>query len=141
MPVEPYQPTERRPIAARSWLVLRLPASWLARHRGSPNAISSFCTLARLVAGACLAETFFSKDARFLWLAAGLLIVVRALANLLDGMVAVESNRASPRGELFNDVPDRISDATIFIGLGFAKGSDPLLGFGAALAAVFTAYA
>jgi phosphatidylglycerophosphate synthase len=86
------------------------------------------------------ATPFEADEARFLWLGAGLLVGTRGLANLLDGMVAIESKRASRLGELFNEVPDRISDAAMLIGLGFAQGGIPLLGFGAALAAVFTAY-
>lgn len=35
------------------------------------------------------------------------------LANMLDGMVAIESGRASPLGELYNDAPDRIAEAAV----------------------------
>jgi phosphatidylglycerophosphate synthase len=65
---------------------------------------------------------------------------VRLLCNLFDGMVAIARGVASPKGELYNEVPDRVSDAAIFIGLGYASLSDPVLGFAAALVAVFTAY-
>jgi phosphatidylglycerophosphate synthase len=68
------------------------------------------------------------------------LIQLRLLANLLDGMVAIESGKASPVGELYNEVPDRVSDAVILIGAGSAVGGDVVLGFGAACVAVFTAY-
>jgi phosphatidylglycerophosphate synthase len=68
------------------------------------------------------------------------LIVVRLLANMLDGMVALESKSASAVGELFNEIPDRVSDSAILIGLGFAPGGDPFVGCLAALAAMFTAY-
>src|SRR5258708_5113414 len=43
-------------------------------------------------------------------------------------------------GELFNEVPDRVSDVAIQVGAGYAFGSSPTLGFSAALAAVLTAY-
>jgi phosphatidylglycerophosphate synthase len=43
-------------------------------------------------------------------------------------------------GELYNEVPDRVSDTAILIGLGLAAGSCLILGYGAALAAMFTAY-
>jgi phosphatidylglycerophosphate synthase len=68
------------------------------------------------------------------------LIQLRLIANLLDGMVAIESGRASRVGELFNEVPDRVSDAAVLIGLGYAQSSEPALGYIAALLAVFTAY-
>jgi phosphatidylglycerophosphate synthase len=59
---------------------------------------------------------------------------------MLDGMVAIRRNLASPLGELYNEVPDRISDAALLIGAGLASGGQLFLGLGAALAAVFTAY-
>ena len=59
---------------------------------------------------------------------------------MLDGMVAVESGAASPVGELFNEVPDRVSDAAMFIGAGYAQGSHPTLGYVAACLALFVAY-
>ena len=55
-------------------------------------------------------------------------------------MVAVEGGKGGPTGELWNEAPDRVADAAILIGAGFAAGGGPMLGFGAALAAVFVAY-
>ena len=74
------------------------------------------------------------------WLAAALCIQGRLIANLLDGMVAVEGKRGGPTGDLWNEAPDRLSDAATLIGAGYAAGSEPALGFGAALVAVFVAY-
>lgn len=65
---------------------------------------------------------------------------LRLLCNMLDGMVAVESGRASRVGELFNELPDRVSDAATLIGAGYAAGGLPALGFVAACMAMFTAY-
>src|SRR6516165_2874016 len=59
---------------------------------------------------------------------------------MFDGLVAVEGGRGSRVGELFNEVPDRISDGAILIGLGYAAGGDAVLGYLAALGAIFTAY-
>ncbi len=64
---------------------------------------------------------------------------LRLLANLLDGMVAIGRGIASPAGELFNEVPDRVSDSAVFLGLGVACGN-LALGLAAALAAMATAY-
>ena len=55
-------------------------------------------------------------------------------------MVAIDSGKASSVGELFNEIPDRISDSAILIGAGYAIGGDPTLGYLAALVAIFTAY-
>jgi phosphatidylglycerophosphate synthase len=69
-----------------------------------------------------------------------MLILLRLLANMLDGMVAVETGKTSAVGELFNEIPDRVSDAAIFIGAGFAATSSPHLGYTAAVLALLVAY-
>jgi phosphatidylglycerophosphate synthase len=81
-----------------------------------------------------------SDWARLWFLFGAALIQLRLLANMLDGMVAVASGQASPVGEIYNEVPDRIADTLILVGLGYAVGGSPTLGWAAALAAVFTAY-
>ena len=65
---------------------------------------------------------------------------MRLLANLLDGMVAVHANKASSLGEVFNEVPDRLSDVFILVGLGYAAHGHPTLGGLAAAGAILTAY-
>jgi phosphatidylglycerophosphate synthase len=141
MSQEPYVPLERRPIGARRWRVSQLAATWLARRGASPNTISVAGMLCALAAGAALASTATAPTwERAAWLAAAALVLLRLVANMLDGMVAIESGRASRIGELFNELPDRVSDSAVLIGLGYAHGSEPVLGYVAALLAVFTAY-
>lgn len=77
---------------------------------------------------------------RMLWVTAAVMIQARLIANLLDGMVAIERGAASRVGGLYNEVPDRVSDAATFIGLGYAFGGDVEAGYAAAILAVFTAY-
>jgi phosphatidylglycerophosphate synthase len=55
-------------------------------------------------------------------------------------MVAIESGRASPVGELFNDVPDRVSDVAGLVGAGYALGGCVDLGYVAACVALGTAH-
>jgi phosphatidylglycerophosphate synthase len=141
MPAATYQASERRPIAARNWRISQRLASWLVRRGISPNAISLAGMVCGLGAGVALAATSSAHGCEWVgWLTGAVLIQLRLLANLLDGMVAIESGRASRVGELFNEVPDRVSDAAILIGLGYAQYSEPVLGYIAALLAVFTAY-
>ena len=59
---------------------------------------------------------------------------------MLDGMVALAANKASRRGEILNDLPDRISDVIIFVGVAHSGWMHPLLGYWAAILAVLTAY-
>ena len=108
----------------------------------APNAISFTSIIFSLIAGAALATTPFADGWHLhgCWLAAAALIQLRLLANMLDGMVAVEGGKGGPTGDLWNEAPDRIADAATLIGAGFATGSAPILGFGAALIAIFVAY-
>jgi phosphatidylglycerophosphate synthase len=77
---------------------------------------------------------------RLCFLAAATCIQLRLIANLLDGMVAVEGGKGGPTGDLWNEAPDRVADVMILIGAGYAAGSSPMLGMIAALVAVFVAY-
>lgn len=109
----------------------------------TPNTISVFSVLFAVAAGVALASTNAVPEGmtqRTLWLLAALLVQGRLIANLLDGMVAVEGGKASAVGELYNEVPDRLSDPAILIGAGYAVGGHPVLGLLAALLAVFVAY-
>ena len=54
--------------------------------------------------------------------------------------MAIKKGSASPVGELYNEVPDRLSDTFILVGIGYAAGGSPELGMFAALGAVLTAY-
>ena len=130
----------RRPLPARELALSRRLAGVAIRLGLTPNAISIAGMASGLLAGAALAATNHVAAAWPLWLAAALLAELRLLANMLDGMVALGAGRESALGELFNELPDRISDAAILIGLGYAAGSDPVLGWAAALLAVGTAY-
>jgi phosphatidylglycerophosphate synthase len=129
----------RRPIAARELKLSRLAATGLARHGASANAISSAGMIAGILAGLALAFTH-GPAAPILWFVAALMIQLRLVANMLDGMVALESGTASKLGELYNEVPDRASDSATLIGLGYALGGDVVLGYAAATAAMATAY-
>ena len=59
---------------------------------------------------------------------------------MLDGMVAVAAGKASRRGEILNDLPDRVSDIMIFVGVAHSGLMNPLIGYWAAMSALLTAY-
>lgn len=132
-------PGDRRPIAARELAVTQRLAGLLIARGASADGISLAGMAAGLLAGLAFAATAWIAPAWPFWLLGALLVQLRLLANMLDGMVAVGRGIASPAGELFNEVPDRVSDSAALIGLGLA--ADALaLGCGAALAAMLTAY-
>ncbi len=135
--------SDRRPLASRDRAAAKALAHWLAERGASPNAISIGGMIAGLAAGAALAATSHvpaGAAARLCFAAGAVLIQLRLLANMLDGMVAVETGKASPTGALYNEIPDRVSDAAMFIGAGYALGGRPALGYLAACLAVFLAY-
>lgn len=137
-----YNPTDRRPLQSRNTKWAEAGARLLVQLGASPNAISVFGMFAAIVAGGAFYATSITADLaqRTLWIVGGLLCQVRLLCNLFDGMLAIGRGVASPKGELYNEVPDRVSDAAILIGLGYAAGGDAVLGCLAALTAVFVAY-
>ncbi|WP_161882357.1 CDP-alcohol phosphatidyltransferase family protein [Deinococcus alpinitundrae] len=131
---------ERRPIAARDSGPAQRLAAWLIARQASANAVSLAGMGSALLAGGCFALAASPPGAAWAWwLLGGALVQLRLLANLLDGMVAIGRGVASPVGELFNEVPDRVSDTAIVLGLGWAAGN-LALGLAAALAAMSTAY-
>ncbi len=132
---------DRRPIAARDFSLARSIASWLVRRGASPNDISLAGLVFGVAAGATLGAVWWAPAAAMVfWLIGAVLVQLRLAANMLDGMVAVAQGITSPIGELYNEVPDRLSDAAILIGVGIAAGGNWALGLAAALAAMATAY-
>jgi phosphatidylglycerophosphate synthase len=139
MKTQTYTP-DRRPLGAREWKASHAAAAWLVARKVPPNGLSITGMFASLGAGAALAATSTGDQPGSGFVIACLLILLRGMCNMLDGMVAVTTGKASPAGELFNEVPDRISDSVILVGAGYGLGGIPELGFVAALAAVFSAY-
>jgi phosphatidylglycerophosphate synthase len=136
----PFVAPERRPMFTRDWNISQQFARWLIARNVPPNSISLAGMAGGIAAGLALAATPLLPWPRTMFLLAVAGIVVRGIGNLLDGMVAVNSGKASPFGELFNEIPDRVADIAILVGAGYATGGNPVLGFIAALVAVFVAY-
>jgi phosphatidylglycerophosphate synthase len=130
---------DRRPIATRNRKWAQSATTWLASRNVSPNAISIAGMCACITAGLVLGLTSVEYN-RVFWLIAALGAQLRLTANMLDGMVALASGRDSKVGELYNEVPDRVSDATVFIGAGYAWGGNVALGYIATILAILTAY-
>jgi len=93
--------------------------------------------VAALVAASCLWK---SGQTRWLLVIVPLFCILRLWFNMLDGMVAVAANKASRRGEILNDLPDRVSDIIIFVGVAHSGLMNPLVGYWAAIFSVLTAY-
>jgi len=139
--------TNRRPIGQRATAWAAALAAGMARNGISPNLISAMSMLFALVGFGAFALSGLSEGAaRVVWLGlAAIMIQLRLLANMLDGMVAVEHGKGGPDGPIWNELPDRISDALFFIGAGYgafaaAPHLGPALGFLCAVLALMTAY-
>lgn len=59
---------------------------------------------------------------------------------MLDGLVAFAAGKASRRGEILNDLPDRVSDIVIFVGVAHSGLMNRVIGYWAAIFAVLTSY-
>jgi phosphatidylglycerophosphate synthase len=132
-----YQPTSRRPIADVFRLTAHGTVRLCVRAGIHPDAVSYGSVVAAAGAAGCFA---WSASWPALLIPAALLCYVRLWLNMLDGMVALASGRASLRGELLNDLPDRLSDAIIFAGVAHSGLCHMASGYWAAIFALLTAY-
>lgn len=134
-------PPNRRPLASRQTGWAGAATRWLAATPITPNQISMLGMVAALLAGLSFwAAGEASGAGRVLLLLLGVAMVQgRLLCNLLDGMVAIEAGRQASDGAFWNELPDRISDGLILIGLALGVGL-PGLGWAAVSMAVLTAY-
>jgi len=135
--VADYQPKWRRPIADGFRKTALGAVRWCVKANVHPNTVSYTSIVAAAAAGFC-----FWQSGRWpvLLLIAPGFCYLRLWFNMLDGMVALASGKASRTGEIANELPDRISDVLIFVGVAHSGLCHPLSGYWAALAALFTAY-
>jgi phosphatidylglycerophosphate synthase len=135
-PIE-YQPTSRRPIAATFRKTANAAVALCVKLKIHPDGISYFSIVASLAAAIC-----FWQSQRWisLLIVAPLFCYLRLWLNMLDGMVALASGKASRRGEILNDLPDRISDILIFAGVAHSHLMHPLIGYWTIILALMTAY-
>ncbi len=134
----------RREVTSRDTKFANRAALWLANMNISPNTIS----VLSIVFSVLTLISFYLDSVNYLnHLIAMVLAVVgvqgRLIMNLLDGMVAIEYNKKSLVGGLYNEVPDRISDTLIIFGAGllvakYKFGMD--LAYFAIILSAFTAY-
>ena len=137
IPVKTYQPTNRRPIAEMFRRTARRAMSACVRWDIHPDIISYLSVVAASASALC----FWKAKAYPLLLIAGpAFCYLRLWFNMLDGMVALAAGKASWRGEILNDLPDRISDVLIFVGVAHSGLNSPLGAYWAAILALLTAY-
>lgn len=126
----------RRPLKSRS-------TGWAAAvTRGAlaigltPNAISFLGIIVSIIGAVAIFESFRSP---WLFLLGAACVQLRLLANLIDGLVAIEGGRGGPTGGIWNEVPDRLEDSLFLVAAGYAAEA-AALGWLAALLAAICAY-
>ena len=135
----------RRYLKFRELAFVQTIAQRLSRLRIMPNQISIASIFFAMLGSICflLLQDADSTGRWLLPILAAVFIQCRLLCNLFDGMVAIEGGKKTHSGELFNDMPDRISDALLLVSAGYAISIiswGDTLGWCAALLAVMTAY-
>jgi len=132
-----YQPTARRPIANIFRRTADTTVQFCVRLGIHPDTVSYASVVAAAGAAIC-----FWQAMQWPWLLlfGSLLCFLRLWFNMLDGMVALASGKASLKGEIVNELPDRISDVLIFVGVAYSGFTHPASGYLAAIFALLTAY-
>ena len=137
----------RRPLKTRGKGWSQRLAARLARMGVSPDLISGASVTIAILGGALLCWTgMLAGPERVICLfLAAVCIQLRLLANMMDGMVAVEHSLGSPYGPIWNELPDRIADLLFLAGAGYGAaaaghGLGSALGWLCAVLAVLTAY-
>jgi CDP-diacylglycerol--glycerol-3-phosphate 3-phosphatidyltransferase len=92
-------------------------SAWLAARRVSPNAITLTGTLFWVLGGVL----YGAGEIR----AAGWLLGVTALFDVVDGQVARASGRSTPFGAFLDSTLDRIADGAVLGGLAFFYATSP----------------
>jgi phosphatidylglycerophosphate synthase len=132
-----YKPASRRPIADAFRATAHGAVRFCVRQGIHPDVIS----YASMAAAALAAVCFWQAGSHsWLLLAGPVFCYLRLWCNMLDGMVALASGKASWRGEILNDLPDRISDVLIFAGVAHSGLNAVVSGYWAAIFALLTAY-
>ena len=109
-----YEPTSRRPIAG----LFRRSAQGAVRIAVRAGLHPDVISYASIVSAAIAAWFFWQSRThpRYLVIAVAFAFL-RLWLNMFDGMVALAAGKASKKGEIINDLPDRVSDIVIFIGM------------------------
>src|SRR5262245_50737652 len=132
-----YRPASRRPIADIFRLTAHAAVQLCVRWGFHPDVVSYLSMLASLAAALC----FWQASALpVLLLPAVGFCYVRLWLNMLDGMVALASGKASLIGEIVNELPDRFSDVIIFVGVAHSGLCEVIGGYWSAIGALLVAY-
>lgn len=134
----------RREVASRNKKVFHRLAARLVAWGFTPNQVSVMSSIFAAFGAYGLWQLPLQTGSSFyVYIVLALLgIQLRLVCNLIDGLMAVESQMKTPTGELYNDLPDRVSDVLLLMGTGLATQTTggQNLAVAASILAIFTAY-
>jgi phosphatidylglycerophosphate synthase len=134
---------DRRPIKTRSVWWAQAITRGFVRLGVSPNQVSVASIGFALIGAVLLMGEANGGSSAAPFLLTAVCIQLRLLANMLDGLIAVEGCRQTKTGELYNEIPDRIADVAFLAAAGYASLHGQwgiVLGWSASVLAVITAY-
>jgi phosphatidylglycerophosphate synthase len=134
---------DRRPMNTRSSPWAQDLARGLSRLGISANQVSLVSVGVAILGATLLLWSTTGDRGAWPFLLAAACLQLRLLANMLDGLIAVEGGDKTLTGELYNEIPDRIADVVLLAAAGYASQHGPCgaaLGWSAAALAVGTAY-
>ncbi|MBY9007592.1 MAG: CDP-alcohol phosphatidyltransferase family protein [Candidatus Lokiarchaeota archaeon] len=114
-------------------IFIKKPVNYLVNHKISPNLLSYGGFLCSLLASIFLGFGFLSGGIIISWLPPFFIFFAGAF-DIFDGAVARKLDRDNPSGAFLDSNLDRISDASIILGLTYGK----LLNYTAAYILLFT---
>lgn len=94
----------------------------LAAAGVSPDQVTLAAIPVAMLGGACLLA---SPSVPALLLVVPVLAVLRLVLNLIDGNLARRTDRIHPRGELYNELGDRLADTAFLAPVAFVPGASP----------------
>ena len=109
----------------------------LDRAGVAPDAVTVAAVPVALAAGGLL---LLSPQAPAVLLAVPLLAGLRLVLNLLDGALARHSGRTHPRGELLNELGDRLADIAFLAPVAILPGASSVIVLLGVIAAVLASY-
>jgi CDP-diacylglycerol---glycerol-3-phosphate 3-phosphatidyltransferase len=109
----------------------------LARAGVTPDQVTLAAVPVAVIGGACL---LLSTSLPALLLAVPVLAVLRLVLNLIDGNMARRTGKIHPRGELYNELGDRLADVAMLAPVAFLPGASPQIVLLGVLVGVMASY-
>lgn len=109
----------------------------LAKAGVTPDQVTLAAVPVAVLGGACL---LLSTSLPALLLAVPVLVVLRLVLNLIDGNMARRTGQIHPRGELYNELGDRLADVALLAPVAFLPGASPQIVLLGVLVGVMASY-